>query len=178
MVTATADKATPDSTALDSSVIIQNIQPTTGDAVDTAGAKPVNQLLTAKKAFKFSPIGLLRGVIGMIVLIGIAYIFSTNRKAIAWKVVGIGLGIQLLLAIAILQFPLYKFSMLSEKCLSKCWTSQKRVPNFFCGFLDVDKFGYIFAFQVLPTIIFFSALTSLCSTPASFKRWFGYWHGS
>ncbi|MGB4133960.1 MAG: hypothetical protein WBK12_07320, partial [Tenuifilaceae bacterium] len=53
VVTATADKATPDSTALDSSVIIQNIQPTTGDAVDTAGAKPVNQLLTAKKAFKF-----------------------------------------------------------------------------------------------------------------------------
>ena len=163
VVTATADKATSDSTALDSSVIIQNIQPTTGDAVDTAGAKPVNQLLTAKKAFKFSPIGLLRGVIGMIVLIGIAYIFSTNRKAIAWKVVGIGLGIQLLLAIAILQFtPVQVFFDVIGKMFVKVLDFSKAGTEFlFAGFLDVDKFGYIFAFQVLPTIIFFSALTSL-----------------
>ncbi|MFP4556727.1 MAG: NupC/NupG family nucleoside CNT transporter [Bacteroidales bacterium] len=116
-----------------------------------------------RKAFKFNFLTLLRGLLGMIVILGIAYAFSTNRKAVSWKVVGIGLGIQLLLAIAILQFPpVQMFFDFAGKVFVKILDFSKAGTEFlFPGFLDVDTFGFVFAFQVLPTIIFFSALTSL-----------------
>ena len=80
----------------------------------------------------FSLNSLWRGVLGMFVLLIIAFMFSSNKKAIDWKKVGIGLALQLIIAIGVLKV----------KFIQKI-------------------FGYIFAFQVLPTIIFFSALTSL-----------------
>src|SRR6056297_1834764 len=48
---------------------------------------------------------LLRGALGMAVLVFISFLFSSNRKAINWKTVGIGLTLQLLLAIGILKVP-------------------------------------------------------------------------
>ena len=53
----------------------------------------------------FSLESLTRGAIGMLTLVAIAYAFSANRKAISWKVVGIGLGMQLILAIGVLYVP-------------------------------------------------------------------------
>ncbi|HDP54661.1 MAG TPA: Na+ dependent nucleoside transporter, partial [Bacteroidetes bacterium] len=123
----------------------------------------VNQLLMDKKKFQFDFVSILRGLLGMVVLIGIGFIFSTNRRAISWKVVGIGLGIQLVLAIAILQFPpVQMFFDFIGKVFVKILDFSKAGTEFlFPGFLNVETFGYVFAFQVLPTIIFFSALTSL-----------------
>jgi len=60
----------------------------------------INQLIPNQG---FSITSLWRGVLGMIVLLLIAYVFSKNRKAINWKTVGIGLGIQLLLAVGVLK---------------------------------------------------------------------------
>jgi CNT family concentrative nucleoside transporter len=123
----------------------------------------VNQLLMEKRPFKFNFVTLLRGLLGMIVILGIAYLFSSNRKAVSWKVVAIGLGIQLLLAIAILQFPpIQIFFDFVGKVFVKILDFSKAGTEFlFPGFLNVDTFGFVFAFQVLPTIVFFSALTSL-----------------
>src|SRR5690606_23160954 len=56
--------------------------------------------ITPSQGFTFN--GFLRGALGMFVLIGIAFAFSNNRKAIKWKTIGIGMGIQLILAIGIL----------------------------------------------------------------------------
>ena len=65
----------------------------------------------------FSLTSLLRGLLGMLVLILIAYIFSSNRKAISWRVVLIGLSIQISLAIGILYVPFIgKYSSLLENC--------------------------------------------------------------
>jgi len=111
----------------------------------------------------FSIRNLYRGLIGMISLIFIAWIFSTNRRAINWKVVGIGLGIQALLAFSILQIgPVQYFFEFVGKIFVKILDFSKAGTEFlFAGFLNTETFGFIFAFQVLPTIIFFSALTSL-----------------
>ncbi len=107
--------------------------------------------------------GILRGIIGMAVLIGLAYLVSVNRKSIDWKVVIGGLGIQLVLAICVLYIPFVQsiFEFLG-KLFNLVLDFTKVGTEFLVGdFLDTSKFGYIFMFQILPTIIFFSAFTSV-----------------
>jgi len=113
--------------------------------------------------YAFGLTSLLRGLLGMLVLIGIAYIFSANRRAISWRVVGIGLSVQILLAFGVLQVPAvqYFFETIGSFFVLILDFTRAGTNFLFEGFLDTERFGYIFAFQVLPTIIFFSALTSL-----------------
>ncbi|HCC71099.1 MAG TPA: Na+ dependent nucleoside transporter, partial [Bacteroidales bacterium] len=111
----------------------------------------------------FSLVTLLRGILGMFVILFLAWIFSVNRKAIVWRTVIIGLAIQLILAISILYVPFVRVSFeFVGKIFVKILDFTKEGSTFLFGSLmDVDKLGSIFAFQILPTIIFFSALTSL-----------------
>jgi len=111
----------------------------------------------------FSLTSLLRGLLGMLVLILIAYIFSSNRKAISWRVVLIGLSIQISLAIGILYVPfIRKIFEFAGKLFVLVLDFTKAGSEFLFGsLLDMDKMGMIFAFQILPTVVFFSALTSL-----------------
>jgi len=105
----------------------------------------------------------LRGMLGMLILIFIAWIFSTNRKAISWRVVGIGLSAQALLAIGVLKVPFIKmiFEFVGKIFVKILSFSSAGAEFLLGGLLDVNTYGYIFAFQILPTIIFFSALTSV-----------------
>jgi len=111
----------------------------------------------------FSFYGLLRGLLGMTSIILIAWLFSTNRRAVKWKTVGIGLALQILIAIAILKFPPVQlaFEFVGQLFVQVLDFTKAGTEFLFGGFLDTDTHGFIFAFQVLPTIIFFSALTSL-----------------
>jgi concentrative nucleoside transporter, CNT family len=111
----------------------------------------------------FTAKNLFRGLLGMISIILIAWVFSTNRRAISWKVVGIGLSIQALLAFSILQIPpvQYFFELVGKIFVVILDFTRAGTEFLFAGFLDTSTYGFIFAFQVLPTIIFFSALTSL-----------------
>ncbi|MDR4988411.1 MAG: nucleoside transporter C-terminal domain-containing protein [Bacteroidales bacterium] len=113
--------------------------------------------------FRFGFTSVLRGLLGMMVLIGIAYLFSANRRAISWKVVGIGLLIQVSLAFGVLQVPFiqYFFELVGSVFVVILDFTRAGTEFLFGSFLDTSRFGFIFAFQVLPTIIFFSALTSL-----------------
>ncbi len=113
--------------------------------------------------FSFSVQSIFRGLLGMLVLIFIAYLFSVNRKAISWKVVGIGLLVQVSLAFGVLQVPAvqYFFEMVGSVFVVILDFTEAGTTFLFGSFLDTERFGFIFAFQVLPTIIFFSALTSL-----------------
>ena len=56
----------------------------------------------------FSTHSLLHGILGMFALLGIAYLFSSNRKAVNWKTIGIGLGVQLILAVGVLKVGFVK----------------------------------------------------------------------
>lgn len=112
----------------------------------------------------FSLNTLLRGALGMGVLILIAFLFSANRRAINWKTVGIGLGIQIIIAIGVLKVPFVQtiFEAVGQVFVNILDFTRAGSQFLFEGLVvDMDTFGYIFAFQVLPTIIFFSALTSV-----------------
>ncbi len=112
----------------------------------------------------FSLNSLSRGALGMAILVLIAFLFSSNRKAINWKTVGIGLSLQLLIAIGVLKV---RFIQLLFETIGKLFIEILNYTKIGSTFLfeglvvDTNTFGYIFAFQVLPTIVFFSALTSL-----------------
>ena len=112
----------------------------------------------------FSIESLWRGVLGMVVLILISFLFSSNRKAIDWKKVGIGISLQLVIAIGVLKVPFIQhiFEFVGGIFISILEYTKAGSEFLFAGMVgDMNTFGYIFAFQVLPTIIFFSALTSL-----------------
>ncbi len=112
----------------------------------------------------FSFNNLWRGVLGMISLLVIAYLFSSNKKKIDWKTVGIGLSAQLLIAVGVLKVSFVQkiFEWVGSLFVSVLDFTRAGSKFLFEGLvIDMDKFGYIFAFQVLPTIIFFSALTSV-----------------
>ncbi|MHA7056136.1 NupC/NupG family nucleoside CNT transporter [Aquimarina sp. M1] len=112
----------------------------------------------------FSFTSLWRGVLGMAVLLIIAFLFSSNRKGINWKTVGLGVVFQLIIAIGVLRIPFVQtiFEWVGSLFVSVLDFTRAGSKFLFEGLVvDMDTFGFIFAFQVLPTIIFFSALTSL-----------------
>ncbi|MBD0832977.1 Na+ dependent nucleoside transporter [Aestuariibaculum sp. TT11] len=112
----------------------------------------------------FSIQSLWRGALGMMALVFIAFLFSSNRKAINWKIVGIGLAFQLLIAIGVLKVEFIKaiFEFIGGLFVEVLDFTKAGSKFLFEGLVvDMDTFGFIFAFQVLPTIIFFSALTSV-----------------
>ena len=111
----------------------------------------------------FSISSLLRGVLGIITLLFVAFLFSSNRKGINWKTAGLGLVLQLTIAIGVLKIGFVKiiFEFIGKSFIEILIYTQAGSEFLFGGMLDVNSFGFIFAFQVLPTIIFFSALTSL-----------------
>ena len=110
-----------------------------------------------------SAVGIVRGLVGMLAIIVIAWAFSAKRKQVDWKVVGIGLGFQLVMALLVLYVPpaqwLFEFV---GKGFVKVLDFTKAGSEFlFRDLLNVKSMGFIFALQILPTIIFFSALTSV-----------------
>jgi len=107
--------------------------------------------------------GVLRGALGMTALILIAFLFSSNRKGIKWKTVLIGLGAQLILAIGVLKIDFIQraFEFVGGIFVLILDFTKAGSEFLLGGTLDVNTFGFIFLFQVLPTIIFFSALTSV-----------------
>jgi CNT family concentrative nucleoside transporter len=124
-----------------------------------------------------SIIAVLRGIIGLIVLIGIAFLISNNKKKVDWKLVGGGLGLQIVFAILII-----KGDQLREFFYPLGWPKDffNWVSSFFVYILNFTtegaqfvfgnlalspgtsgSLGMFFAFQVLPTIIFFASLMSI-----------------
>ena len=120
-----------------------------------------NKELIASQGFSIE--SLIRGLIGMSFLILIAYLFSNNRKAINWKSAAIGLTTQLFLAIAVLKIEfVQKLFEFFGKIFVKTLDFTMEGSKFLLGdMVNIESFGYVFLFQVLPTIIFFSALTSV-----------------
>ncbi len=111
----------------------------------------------------FSVITLLRGFMGILVLIFLAWVFSTNRRAIDWKVVGIGLAIQVGLALGILFIPFVEaiFEFVGKIFVVILDFTKIGSTFLFNDLMNTESVGFIFALQILPTIIFFSALTSV-----------------
>ncbi|MEX0720835.1 MAG: nucleoside transporter C-terminal domain-containing protein [Balneolaceae bacterium] len=120
---------------------------------------------------------IIRGILGMVTILGLAFIFSNNKRNINWRLVGVGIGSQFLLAIFIL-----KADVLASFWSPLGWPMIlfKKIAGFFVVVLNYttegaafifgdlgkgpgyeDSLGVFFAFQVLPTIIFFASLTAI-----------------
>jgi CNT family concentrative nucleoside transporter len=110
-----------------------------------------------------SIISLTRGVFGMFFLIFIAYLFSNNRKAIAWKTVGIGLIIQVFIAIGVLKINFVKglFETIGGFFIKVLEYTGQGTKMLLGEFGNTETYGFVFVFQALPVIIFFSALSSI-----------------
>ena len=126
----------------------------------------INYVFFKEKLYssQFSAYNLVRGFIGLIFLIFIAFLFSRNKNKISWSLVTKGLLIQIIFAILILKVPIIQdffewFSKIFITILN--FTREGSIFLFGDLITNTDSFGYIFAFQVLPTIVFFSALTSI-----------------
>lgn len=103
----------------------------------------------------------IRGLIGIFVLLFVAFVFSSQRKSVDWRLVGIGVVLQAIFGFLITKVPFVAsvFALVSRgfvKFLS--FSSDGAV--FLFGDLATSSFGFIFAFQVLPTIIFFSTVSA------------------
>lgn len=125
---------------------------------------PESQIVPIIPSQGFTFSSLWRGALGMVALVFIAFLFSNNRRAINWKTVGIGLAFQLLIAVGVLKIGFVKtiFEKIGGLFISVLDFTRAGSKFLFEGLVvDMDTFGFIFAFQVLPTIIFFSALTSV-----------------
>lgn len=122
-------------------------------------------------------IGLLQGIIGLAILIGLAYLLSNNKKAVNWRLIGIGISMQVIFAIFILKgsllesyfsplgWPKLLFEKISEGFVVVLGFTTEGA-KFVFGNLAVGpgfdgSLGMFFAFQVLPTIIFFAAFMSV-----------------
>ena len=109
-------------------------------------------------------VDIARGAFGILVLLAICYLLSRNRKAINWRLVGSGLGLQLLFALLVLKVPgvSWLFDQLASVFTYIIEWSENGASFVFGEELASNKAPiYVFAFRVLPTVMFFSALTAI-----------------
>ncbi len=128
------------------------------------------------KEIDWSWISIPRGLLGIVVIIGIAWLFSSNRKNIDWGLVGKGIIFQIILAVSIFLFPpvywlfdivaqffieVLNFTEEGAKFVFGDWPNVVEVSKLNPDGKQLHVIGYVFAFKVLPTIVFFAALSSL-----------------
>ena len=108
---------------------------------------------------------LLRGLLGMFVLILISYLLSANRKAINWRTVSFGLGTQLILAVGVLKVSFVQafFEWVGSLFIAVLDFTMEGTKFLFASFStgEIEAPLVTFAISILPTVIFFSALTSV-----------------
>ena len=108
---------------------------------------------------------LLRGVLGMVVLVLLSYLLSANRKAINWRTVGLGLSAQIILAIGVLKVSFVQsfFEWVGSLFIAVLDFTMEGTKFLFAAFStgEIEAPLVTFAISILPTVIFFSALTSV-----------------
>ena len=100
------------------------------------------------------------GFFGLAVLLGIVWLFSNNKRAVDWKLVATGVTLQIAFAALVLLVPGGRevFDWLGQGFVKILSFVNAGSTFIFGSLMDAKTYGFIFAFQVLPTIIFFAAL--------------------
>lgn len=106
---------------------------------------------------------ILRHLLGLAVLIGFCWLFSRKRADVSWRLVGAGLLLQVLIALLIFKVPFVADVMrwMTGFFVSLLGFAQDGAAFLFGPLVSDEAYGFIFAFKILPTIVFFSALTSI-----------------
>jgi CNT family concentrative nucleoside transporter len=108
---------------------------------------------------------ILRGLLGLVFLTGVAFLISSNRKSIRWQVIGVGITMQIIFGLAIFKigFVNAAFAWVSSMFVAFLDFARQGAMFLFGGLSDAGgnhNLGFLFAFQALPTVIFFSAVTA------------------
>ena len=95
------------------------------------------------------------GLFGLAMLIGIAFVFSNNKRAVDWRLVLTGVALQIVFAALVLKLPLGRdvFDAIATGFVKLLDFVNVGSRFIFGDFMDISKFGFVFAVQVLPTII-------------------------
>jgi CNT family concentrative nucleoside transporter len=103
------------------------------------------------------------GLFGLAVLVGIAFLASNNKRRVSWKLVLSGVALQLVFATLVLKVPFGSdvFNAVALGFVKLLDFVRVGSEFIFGSFMDTSKFGFVFAVQVLPTIIFFASLTGV-----------------
>ncbi|MCD9048005.1 NupC/NupG family nucleoside CNT transporter [Luteimonas sp. MHLX1A] len=103
------------------------------------------------------------GLFGLVVLLGIVWLFSNNKRRVDWVLVGTGVALQIAFAALVLLVPGGRevFDWLGHGFVKILGFVNAGSSFIFGNLMDVDTYGFIFAFQVLPTIIFFASLMAV-----------------
>ncbi|BDU18555.1 nucleoside transporter C-terminal domain-containing protein [Dyella sp. GSA-30] len=106
---------------------------------------------------------ILFGLFGLAMLLGIAFLFSNNKRAVDWKLVGTGVLLQIVFASAVLKLPLGRdvFNAIAGGFVKLMSYVNEGSSFIFGSLMDTKNFGFIFAVNVLPTIVFFASLTGV-----------------
>src|SRR6266540_5621696 len=140
------------------------VRPQQPTATDSAARSPAPAPVAAPQTAPRSLPQRLTGIFGIALILGIGIALSRNRRAISWRVVAWGVGLQLAFAVFVLRVPLGRtcfrgLGRVVTKILSFSYVGSEFV------FGEIGKqhssLGVIFAFQVLPAIIFVSALFAI-----------------
>ena len=105
---------------------------------------------------------IFRATIGLLFIVGVAWVFSNDKKSINWRLVAGGLLLQITIGLLITQVEFVNagFSFASKFFVKVIDFTNEGTSFLFGDFLNSDKYGFIFALNVLPTIIFFSTLSA------------------
>ena len=110
---------------------------------------------------------LLRSILGVLILLAIGWLLSENRRSVAWRVLAIGLGLQLVAGLLIFHLPFGRdLFKLANDAVNALLAQAQQGAEFVFGPLakgpgEAGSLGFVLAFQALPTAIFFAALTAL-----------------
>jgi concentrative nucleoside transporter, CNT family len=106
---------------------------------------------------------ILFGLFGLASLIAIAWLFSNNKRNVDWRLVATGLALQLVFAVFVLMTPwgAALFGGLSQLFVQLLGFTSQGAQFIFGDLARIESFGFVFAFQVLPTIIFFASLMAV-----------------
>jgi CNT family concentrative nucleoside transporter len=108
-------------------------------------------------------VGNFIGILGIVVILGIAFAFSSNRKAINLRIVGAAFALQALVAAFVLYTPWGQrtIAAMSTGVMAVINFSKAGIDMVFGPLADTNIVGFSFAINVLPIIIFFAALMSV-----------------
>jgi CNT family concentrative nucleoside transporter len=103
------------------------------------------------------------GLFGLAVLLFIAFLFSNNRRAVSWRLVATGVALQIVFAAIVLKLPFGRdlFDLIATGFVKLLDYVNVGSAFIFGSLMDTRSFGFVFAVQVLPTIIFFASLTGV-----------------
>ena len=141
---------------------ILQVVPESSQTASISSDNPYKELLL-DKTLHFDIFSILRGLLGMASIMFICWLFSLDRKKINWKTVGFAVAMQFVIAISVLGIPVVQtaLSFIGKLFVAVLGWTKAGSTFLFGSLVNMESFGYIFVFQILPTIIFFAALTSL-----------------